>query len=294
MSRKPEEQQKVSRHFPIEGVEIWRNPKNKFLVFQLHYVANPKKRGKQWRDETARAMPRAQYLQEYELNWESYAGLPVYLDWDQKRHGAMERIEPHVGLPLLRGWDFGLTPACVVAQLIGDQLCVLREYTAVNRGADWFSDHVLSQCALEFPEWGGRQWHDYIDPSGEFRKDTDEGTCAKILDSKGLRCIPGAISWEERRTSVEYYLTKTTKEGSCFKLNLGECPMLVRGFNGGYRYAEKSQEIEPHKIRPLKDEHSHAHDALQMITSRLKLTANKYLSKPVPVMSYGWSAVRGN
>ena len=273
--------------FPMEGVEIWKNPKNKFLVFQLHYSANPIKKDPAYRDNIKSAMPIRQYMQEYELQWESYAGTPVYPDFQRSIHGTKESIDPVLGLPLLRGWDFGLTPACVVAQYVGAQLRVICEFTAVNKGADQFSSEVLAECRIRFPHWGdsGKDWKDCIDPSGAFRKDTDMGTCAAILAKKGLSPIPGPVAFEERRNAVEHFLTRYTKYGPGFQISLSDCPTLVRGFEGGYRYDEKALDVEPQKVRPIKDEHSHPHDALQYICATVKQWA-KWKRANVPSPQY--------
>lgn len=278
----------INTRSPIEGVEIWRNPKNKFVIFQLHYTANPKKRDPAYIEAIRSKMPHAQFMMEYEDSWDSYSGLPVYQDFDKKRHVTKEKPQPEIGLPLLRGWDFGLTPACVIAQLQGDTLVVIKEFVELNMGVDKFSDMVLHQCRTLWPEWGDlkRNWRDFIDPSGEFRKDTDEGSCALVLDSKGLTCFPGPVAFTERKKAVEQFLVRQTKSGPAFQIDQNECPTLVRGFIGGYRYPEKSAEVEPNKIRPLKDEHSHPHDALQYIASRIMMTRNA-TKRSVPRLSYG-------
>lgn len=280
----------TKNRFPTDGVEVWINPKNKFLIFQLHYSANPIKRDEKYRESVKSSMPRAQYLQEYELQWDSYAGLPVYSDFQEKLHGSKTRLLPESGLPLLRGWDFGLTPACVVAQLQGEKLVILWEMVETNMGAARFVPKAMQGCKLEFPEWGDvtRDWRDYADPSGVALKDTDMGSCFKILAGAGLKITPGAMSWEPRRSSVEHFLLRHSKEGPGLRIDMEKCPVLTRGFKGGYRYPEKAEEIEPLKIRPIKDEHSHPHDALQMITSKIvHVTERKRRSIPVP--GYGWS-----
>lgn len=279
----------IPDRYPMEGVEIWINPKNRFLVFQLHYSANPKKRDVNYRNSVRSEMPIAQYMQEYELQWDSFSGMPVYPDFQDKVHVSKERISPLAGLPLLRGWDFGLTPACVVAQLQGDQLVVLWEKTAKNQGAETFVPQALAECQAQFPTFGraGDTWRDFADPSGVAQKDTDMGTCFKIMGGHGLTVVPGAVSWEPRRSSVEFFLTRSTKAGPCFQINGADCPMLVRGFRGGYRYPEKSEEVEPLKIRPLKDEHSHPHDALQMITSVIRGKRHSR-GRPIPTPQYGF------
>lgn len=280
------------KRYPIEGIEVWRNPKNKFFIYQLHYRANPAKRTVEWKVNASSGMPRAQWNQEYEGNWDSFEGTPVYPDFDPSRHLVSYVPEPVAGLPLLRGWDFGLTPACVVCQLVEDTLVVIREFTETNMGAKRFSELVLKQCAVDYPEWGDpkKNWRDYIDPSGAFRKDTDEGTCAKILDDAGLNPIPGPIAFEERRQSVEHFLLRQTKAGPGFVICESSSPVLVRGFKGGYRYPEKANDVEPNKLRPLKDEHSHPHDALQYVASRVMMM-RKGNRVRIPVLNYGGKAI---
>lgn len=258
--------------WPIKGVEVWKNEKNQFFVFQAHYSANPAKDTPEYKNTMKSAMPIRQYMQEFELQWESYEGTPVYPDFSRQLHGSKEPIDPVFGLPLLRGWDFGLTPACVVGQYVDGQLRILREFVAYNKGAEQFSTEVLRQMAVLYPGWADpkRDWRDAIDPAGEQRKDTDMSTCAKVLITKGLTPFPGPVAWEPRRRSVEQFLVTISNKQPAFLIDMANCPVLVRGFEGGYRYPEKSLEIEPHKIRPLKDEHSHPHDALQYLCAKLK------------------------
>lgn len=275
---------------PQTGVKLWKNPKNKFLVFELHYTADETKRSDEFKADKRASLSYRKYMMEYELSWESWAGLPVYGDtYSDHHHLTQETMWPVAGLPLFRGWDFGLTPACVVCQMVEDEFRVIKEFTAMNMGAQRFSEIVLKECIKLYPtraDWK-RHWVDVIDPSGQYRKDTDEGTCAKILDDQGLSVVPGAEPFEERRNSVEHYLRRFTKAGSCFKISAVDCPVLVRGFKGGYQYPERSAEIEPGKLRPIKNEYSHPHDGLQMVTSYLVKNRPGY-SGLIKSPSYGF------
>ena len=254
---------------PMVGVDVWKNPKNRFLVIDLHYTADPAKRSDEWLARESAGIPKAQWEREYEKSWDTYAGLPVYQDFRQARHGG-RNLRPQHGLPLLRGWDFGLTPACVVAQQQGDQLLVFREFTEFNMGTERFSELVLPQCNQI---WPGFKWIDFIDPAGLNRDQSDEGQSAMILDSKGLQCIPGEIAFEKRRKAVEHFLRGYSPQLDQPNLlvDIAGCPILIRGFTGGYRYSDKIIDNEPRKVRPLKDEHSHAHDALQYMASGILL-----------------------
>ena len=286
LSGQKEESDAKKRH-PMTGIEISRNKENKFLIFQIHYTADPAKRTKEFKENAKKGMPIKRYNQEYELQWETYEGQPVFTDFSKRLHGSKEQLHPWLALPLLRGWDFGLSPACVIAQLQEEKLVILREFIGTNMGIERFSEIVLPQCSTWFPEWPDKKkdWVDVIDASGFFRNDTNEETCAMKLSAKGLRPIQGAINWETRRSSIEDYLTTVHAGEPCMVINLAECPTLVNGFEGGYRYADSTMDMALNKIRPIKDHHSHIQDALQMITSRLKQIVKQQIAN-VPSPKY--------
>lgn len=274
----------------LEGILIKRNAKNKFVVFQLHYTADPSKRNSEELDAIKASMPIAQWKQEFEINWDSFAGMPVYQDFAANRHISATKPEAEIGLPLLRGWDFGLTPACVIAQMQGTKLVVLREYVDFNMGAEQFCQKYLPLMYQEFPH---TKWLDFADPAGVAKAQSDERACFEVLGGFGLQVIPGPVPFEERKQGVEWFLTRKTREGECFEIYEETSPTLVRGFKGGYRYPEKAKDIEPEKLRPLKDAHSHPHDALQYIAACVKrgdLKSFSHLS--IPTQSYFQGASR--
>jgi hypothetical protein len=272
----------------MQGVKIRRNPKNKFVVFELRYDADPAKRDPAYIDAIKSAMPIQQFKQEYEIEWDTFEGMPVFRDFNADRHCAKE--EPHAvpGLPLLRGWDFGLTPSCVVAQLQGSQLFVLREFVEQNCGAKQFAAKVLPQIQQLWPQWysPGKHWFDFIDPAGFNRDQSDEGQCSQELADCGLIPIGGPISFEERRSSVESFLIKRTREGEGFQIWEPTCPMLVKGFKGGYAYPPKAKTVEPQKLRPVKNAFSHPHDGLQYITGSVLRGGLRGDAVAIPALSY--------
>lgn len=276
------------RIYPMEGVEIWRNPKNKFVVFQLHYSANPDKKDPKYRDTIKSAMPHAQYMQEYELSWETFSGKPVFPDFSKSQHVSKTSITPQIGLPLLLGVDQGLTPACIVCQQQEDTFVVLKEYTAVNMGAERFVDLVKSQLRNDFPEWADLK-RDYIvgmDPSGFNRRDTDERTYAAVWAQAGFAPKPGAMNWEPRKQAVEKKLITFHKGKPTFLLSGPDCPMLIKGFEGGYRYPESSFDIQPNKARPIKDENANPQDGLQYVLTCFGKTNRTSQKVPTPGYSF--------
>lgn len=274
---------------PMEGVKIWRNPGNKFWVFELHYTANPAKR-LGYIDGIRDSMPIAQFKQEFELQWDSFVGSPVYPDFSRQKH-IKNGLHPEIGLPLFIGFDFGLNACAVICQLQSNTLVVFKEYTSSNMGIMRFLDQVLIPgIRRDFTRWSTLK-DDYIcliDPAGFSRSQTDEKTCAEFLHKAGFRPIAGELTWEKRRQAVEHYLLKYNKDGACFQIDGHGCPTLVAGFEGQYRYPDKAMEVEPSKLRPIKDDSSHPHDALQYVASKLALLTGKQKRQPVPSMNYSF------
>lgn len=274
---------------PIPGVEVWKNPRNGFLIVDLHYSANPKKDGN-WAKRIEAEMPRRQFLREYEKSWQTFEGLPVYGDTYDKHSHLSDKLAAEAGLPLLIGWDFGLTPAAVVAQLQNKRLVILKEYVSVNESISTFAPKVYADLRLKYGDlaMGADKVFSFIDPAGFQRGQSDLRTCASYLRASGFdRVDPGPIDWEARKGAVEAWLGKLGREGACMQILERECPVLVEGFAGGYQYPEKAGEIEPTKIRPVKNRFSHPHDALQYLCHGVSGKMRKY-NIDIPKPHYGF------
>lgn len=263
------EQPPVPSAQPMEGIEVWRNPRNKFVVVDLHYTADPAKRGDAWKRAVKESMPIRDYLMEYEKSWQTFEGKPVYEDFNKPLHTGRPQVEP--GVPLLLGWDFGLTPACLITQLVGRQLRVLHEFVETDGSISKLGPVVWNFLMQNYLTWMHNEREmliSYLDPAGFERKDTDARSCADVLRTIGFSQLrPGPVRWEPRRKAVEDFLTKTYGEGPGLLIDEAECPILVEGFSGGYRYPEKAIEIEPTDIRPIKNKYSHPHDGLQYVAA---------------------------
>jgi len=275
--------------FPMEGVEVWQNSKNKFIVYQLHYSADPKKQNPEWLDAIKSSMTVGKFRQEYDLQWDTFVGKPVYPDFSDKLHTTKDRVLPEIGLPLILGIDQGLHAAVVICQMQGQKFVVMDEIRAENMGAERFIEKVTNYLSVHYPEWSNyeRDFLCYMDPSGFNKRDVDERTYATVWLKRGFkRLFPGEMLWEPRRGSVEQMLIKQNKEGPCFVIDKAHAPILVKGFAGGYRYTEKAFEIEPNKARPIKDEYSDVHDALQYAMSGFFKTKNRTGKAPIPDLRY--------
>lgn len=285
----------VTPHYPLgdDSIMFWINPKNKFAVFDLHYTANPRKRDPAFREAVRSSMPVKEFMVEYERNWEAFDGKPVFEDYSKAVHETKSPNDPHLGLPIMCGWDFGLTPACVAAQLRGGQLFLLREFVAEHASIEKFAPYVMETLMQLFPEWRDQKkdYLHFIDPAGLDPRDTDARTCAGVMHEQGLRNIAaGPMRWEARRKAVEHFLLRRTKDGPAFRVYPPHCPVLVKGFTGGYRYPERYTEVEPDgSPRPVKNRYSHPHDALQYLCggARSKVSERSYIIIPTPEYAFG-------
>jgi len=111
----------------------------------------------------------------------------------------------------------------------------------------------------------------------------------KALTKQGFNKIfPGPVAFELRKKAIEDYLTKTYAEGPGMLIDEGNCPLIVEGMAGGYRYPDKANEIEPHMIRPIKNKYSHPLDALQYLASGANHLRKSY-GIDLPTPSYGFA-----
>jgi hypothetical protein len=253
----------------MQGIELWKNPNNEFVVMDLHYTAHPDKRDASFQKALEKSLPLHQYLREYERNWHTFAGMPVYPNFRRDIHISKHKIEPQLGLPLLFGWDFGLTPACIVGQMQGNSLKVLHEWVSKNEGIKTFAPKVMTECGFLYPEWSNpaKDHFHFIDPAGFQRAQTDARTCAQEMTESApiVNLEPGPVVMTKRKGSVEHFLLYIDKDGSGMELDPEHTPTLTDGFAGGYRYADSQTDVESSKPEPIKDQYSHPHDAFQYL-----------------------------
>ncbi len=268
----------------MPGVRVWQNKKNKFLVFELHYTADPEKRSPDYKESIKNSMPIMEYLREYELHWDTFEGHPVYPEFT-KAHILTEKPGPAIGLPMLIAFDWGLTPACCIAQFEDGVFTVFEEITGINIGAERFlEEHVIPKIRLTYRSHPNlkKDWVAYGDPAGMFKAQSDESTCFQKA-SKFFNINPGPTNFEERKNSLSTLLRKLTANGPALRVYAKECPLLTKGFEGGYRYDGKSVDIEPSKLRPLKNIYSHIMEATQYCAWGIQaFTSHTTRSIPIP------------
>lgn len=68
-----------------EGLRIWRNPGNKFVVCELMFTADPAKRSDEWRAEAEAGMSPGRFAKEYLIQWDALDGQKVFPEIVEKR-----------------------------------------------------------------------------------------------------------------------------------------------------------------------------------------------------------------
>lgn len=128
----------VDRPELIKGIKLWRNSLNKFIIFMLHYTADPAKDperdGKEWYEAEKASTPKATWLKEYEIDFTTKSGKlifgPDFCAFDKNIHfiNSFELPEPY---ELLLSLDFGQrnpTAALVGAWTMENRLYIMDEY----------------------------------------------------------------------------------------------------------------------------------------------------------------------
>ena len=209
-------------------------------------------------------------------------GKRVYPEFNSDIH-AVDSITAIQGDPIHLGWDFGLTPACVVVQISPrGQLRVLKEYQGEDMGIRTFANNiVLPGLQKDFPY--NKIGISRADPSGVAGDDImEELSCIGELCSLGINTHPANTNdLEPRIGSVRYYLNTMIDGKPAMIVSREGCPGLIKGFIKDYVYKRISVSGEErYKEVPHKNMASHKQDALQYIG--LEFAASKILADKAP------------
>jgi hypothetical protein len=196
------------------------------------------------------------------------SGRPVYPEYNDDIHCAKQEFNPVPGLPLIIGFDYGLTPAAVICQLTPrGQLLVIDELTSNGMGIRQFArDALKPHIANNYPQWKNNI-QCVGDPAGMKRSDTDERTCFMELADEGFICMPALTNDVlARLEAVKKFLTRMA-DGKPGILVSPRAQKIRKGFLGKYCF-ERVQVTgkEIYRDKPVKNDYSHCHDALQYVS----------------------------
>lgn len=186
----------------------------------------------------------------------SLAGQPVFRAFDRELHVAKQQLA-HIaqGNGLIIGFDCGLTPAAVIAQVdYQGRLVVFESLVSEGMGALRFAREKLKPIlAQRFP---GASCVIIADPAGQQRAQTDERTVFDVLRREGFTVKAAKTnSITARLSSVDAYLTRMVDGKPALIIDKSASP-LIQALSGKYRYKLKNNgEVEdsPEKNHPWSD-----------------------------------------
>lgn len=196
-------------------------------------------------------------------------GKRVYPEYNDDVH-SVDHVDVIPELPIHLGWDFGLTPACVVVQVTArGQLRVLKEYVSDRIGIRNFAKLVvIPDIKQRYP--GIKIGYSDADPAGK-AGDTivEELSCIGELIALGIPTEEAMTNDPViRQAAVRFFLT--SYDGSpLFLLDRKEAPTLRKGFVSGYVFRQLRVPGElRYSEEPDKNMYSHSQDGLQYTALR--------------------------
>lgn len=190
-----------------------------------------------------------EWIKQYiEVQWGySQKGKPVYKMFKRELHVAKQPLKFNPHLPLILGFDAGLTPAMAFMQQDSfGRLLILDELVSEGMGAQRF-------CREKVKPLLSRKYKDAVimvaaDPATKQRAQTDEKTVAGVLEKElGVR-VKGAASNDlaARLGAVEGFLSLLTEAGPALLVDPG-CKNTIAGFVSGYRFAINTKGVAADK-----------------------------------------------
>lgn len=198
-------------------------------------------------------------------------GRPVYPEYNDFVH-FRANLKPVVGIPLTLGWDFGLTPACVISQMLPNgQLIIIEEIVTDYMGVTSFIVNCVKPILAS--RYGDFEIGQSVgDPAGSADmggKLNERQTCFTILKDYGLDTFPAKTNkFMPRREAVARRLT-TLIDGEPAFIVGPLAPKTRKGLKGAYHYRKVNIALgkgeTKYKEEPEKDQYSHSQDAMQYI-----------------------------
>ena len=291
----------------MKGYQAWTTETG-VRTIRLHYSSMPSRdpateRGRAWLVKSLEGYlggkDNPAWKMEQEIDFSIRSGIPIYKIFREELHVAKEPLKPIRNIPIMRGWDYGLTPACAIAQLtprprLNVLPCLFTPQTD-SLGIKRFSTRVIEYCNMTYP---GFEFIDYGDPAGDARAQTDERTCFEIQrDFKGpdgkylIDIQSGEISWTGRHKAMEDVLGRIEDDGIPFVQVDPRERFLIDAFKGGYRKRRVAQNKELYVDEPEKNEFSHLMNGLEYLVSKLQygrpMAKRKGPPEPNVAESYG-------
>jgi hypothetical protein len=197
-------------------------------------------------------------------------GKRVYDEYNDDIH-SVDRLDILPDLPIHLGWDFGLTPACVVVQVTPrGQFRILKEYLSDRMGIRNFAKMiVIPSLKADFP--GLKIGFSDADPAGLAADSIMEDlSCIGELNLLGITTEAAETNDPIiRQAAVRFFLTSLSDGKVSLLVDRQNAPVTHKGFVSGYVLRRmRVAGDERFSEQPDKNMFSHPHDGVQYIALR--------------------------
>lgn len=168
------------------------------------------------------------------------------------------------GYPLIFGFDFGRTPACVAVMIepVTGRKMVIDELCAESMSAALFGPEVKRWIKERFPN--APIMGMFGDPAGDQRGQNNESTPFTILHAQGLPVQPASTNAiSARRAAVSVPLRENCFDARPRLLVSARCKMVRKGLQGGFCYRKLKTTGDRYAEAPEKNRYSHPVEALE-------------------------------
>ena len=216
-----------------------------------------------------------------------FHGKVVYPEYNDDIH-AVDNIIPNPDDYLYIGFDFGLTPSCIICQVAQDaSIKVLNELLSSHMGLEQFMEDIVMPFV-------NQHYKDYTiaeivgDPSGIAGSQTRNETCFEILDSFGFTAKTAMTNDLAKRLGVvKFYFNRLIGGKPAITISKQGCPFLREGLLGGYNFKKlKIVGSDECAEKPDKNKYSHIQDALQYVLMQINDLYREH-SNPLDIKEIG-------
>lgn len=233
----------------LKGIEHWINKGNEFGVIKLHYSADPDKdpatkAGREWVAAAKRGMPKEGWEQNYEINWASGAGKPVYPDFNRRQ---TEKLKWRPEWIIHRGWDRGYYhPAChwsCLDNTTSPRWLWLYEKLGSDIGAKDFIAECLEATLAKFPDALIIDWFppDTKAPSDISEKDDERSFLDIAQNVFGLSPNIMTMGLKDRVNIIRRRILLRADGEYGLIVDSEGCPICIEGLEGGYHRHPKEE-----------------------------------------------------
>ncbi len=166
-------------------------------------------------------------------------GLPVAQGYDDARHVAPAPLSPRPGT-LWLAWDAGLTPCCIIGQLIDGELRIYAALCSERAGTrDFIELVVLPWLVSNVPGWRQANLQHVVDPSmfGASQEDSTKAPATTVRTMLGGSVRKGPERWPLRRDPMLAAFNRAVAGRPAVQISpVDDTELLRRALVGGWHY----------------------------------------------------------